>query len=160
MPVITNQKEFLVTQVPELLKNLREETEPQFGLMTAQHMVEHLIDIADNSTKRHGEPEREPNETQLWFKDFISKGATPIMHRPEPNKSKSDLPPLRYESMEDAMKEVPNAIQRFYDFYEGNPEFVSYSPIFGELTFGEMEVFHHSHYRYHLWQFGLLEAYP
>ena len=160
MPVLTNQREFLVTQVPELLKKLRSDTEPNFGLMTAQHMVEHLIDIADNSTKRHGEPEGEPTETHLWFKDFIANGAVPIQHRPEENKTRADLPPLRYPSMEAAMEEVPRAIQRFYDFYQKHPGFISYSPIFGELSFEEMEVFHLSHYRYHLWQFGLIEVYP
>ncbi len=153
-----NKKEFLTQQVPELLKNLKADTEPAFGLMTPQHMIEHLTLVVKTSIKRYGEPEAEPSKRQLGFKRFIDKGAI-LQHRPS-DKTKADLPKLKYSSLEEAAAQISVAVNRFYDHFENNPGFKAYSPFMGELTFEELELFHYQHYRYHLWQFGLLASYP
>ena len=72
----TTKKQFLVGEIQGILENLKTDTPAKFGLMTAQHMVEHLIWITKVSVKRYGEPANPPTEGQQKFKKFIAKGAT------------------------------------------------------------------------------------
>ncbi|MEM7374346.1 MAG: hypothetical protein AAF587_37475 [Bacteroidota bacterium] len=158
MTTTTVKKQFLAQEVPQLLANLKVDTVPAFGLMTPQHMVEHLVGIAKYSMERNGEPVSPPTEGQLWFKNYIAEGAI-LQHRPS-DKTKEDLPELRFVSLEEAISKVGPAIEAFYLHYETNPGFVMYQGFCGELSFDEAEHFMYSHIRYHLWQFGLIEVYP
>ena len=153
-----DKKTFLTVEVPKLLAQLKADSPANFGLMTAQHMVEHLTYSAKSTNKRYGEPEGEPTERQLGFKRFIDNGAV-FKHRPS-DKTAADLPDYKYGSLEEALEHIPEAINRFYNHFEANPGFKAFSPFMGELNFEELEQFHYSHFRYHLWQFGLLESYP
>ncbi|HFA48963.1 MAG TPA: hypothetical protein ENJ95_08100 [Bacteroidetes bacterium] len=153
-----NKKEFLTQQVNELLKNLKPDTEPAFGLMTPQHMVEHLTLGIKISVKRHGEPEDPPTEKQLGFQRFIKNGAI-LKHKPS-DKTKADLPELIYDNIEEAIEEIAVGVERFYNHYEANPGFKCCNKFFGELGFTDLELFHYQHFRFHFWQFGLLEKYP
>ena len=153
-----SKKDFMTNEVMELLKNLQTNTPPSFGLMTPQHMIEHLTWTLKNAVKRHGEPEHPPTEKQLKFHKFIENGAV-FKHFPS-DKTIDDLPPLKYENLDQAKTQIGIAIHRFYDHFENNPDFKAYNPFIGELEFEELELFHYMHYRYHLWQFGLIETYP
>lgn len=153
----TSQKDFLLNDVIPLLNKLKPDTEPNFGLMTAQHMVEHLSWTMKSCVKRIGEVENPPTKGQLGFKRFIDGGAI-FEHRPS-GKTKDDLPSLRFNNMEEAIEQVEVAIKRFYDHFENQPDFKCYNKFFGELNFSELELFNHNHYRYHLWQFGLIEKF-
>lgn len=153
-----DQKSFLVKEVPTLLSHLQPDTQPSFGLMTPQHMVEHVTLITKISAKRYGEPLEEPTKGQVGFKRFIQKGAH-FKHYPS-DKTAADLPPLKYGTLEEAIEQIPIAIKRFYTQFEQHPGFKAYHPMMGELEFEELERFHYQHYRYHFWQFGLIGAYP
>ncbi len=155
---MNEKKTFLLQEFPALIAELREDTTPNFGLMSAQRMVEHLAMVIKSSVKRYGEPENPPTERQLGFKRFIEKGAV-MKHRPS-TKTKADLSPLKYETYPEAVSQIPVAIERFYHHFEAQPDFISYSPFWGELSFEELEHLHFMHTRYHLWQFGKLEVYP
>ena len=155
---MSTKKTFLTSEVMDLLNQLKSDTQPNFGLMTAQHMVEHISYLPKTSVKRYGEPEGEPTKRQLGFKKFIANGAV-FQHRPS-DKTKADLSALKYGSLEEAIEQVAIGIKRFYDHFEANPDFKAYSPFMGELGFEELETFHYSHFRYHCWQFGLIESYP
>lgn len=155
----TNKKDFLINEVPKLLENLQADTEGNFGLMTPQHMVEHLTWVIKSSARKfEGEQENPATKGQLGFQKFIKNGCV-FEHRSS-DKTKADLPSLKYTSLEEAMPQIPIAIQRFYDFWEANQDYAPYSPFMGEVSFEELELFHYMHVRYHLWQFGLIEEYP
>ncbi|MBX2877397.1 MAG: DUF1569 domain-containing protein [Saprospiraceae bacterium] len=155
---MSTKKEFLTEIVPTLLQKLKVDQDPQFGLMTPQHMIEHLTSIIKSSVKRYGEPDPALAERQAGFKRFIHKGAV-FKHR-NSDKTKADLPKLKYEAFEEAVPQLVVAIERFYNHYEQNPDFKAYHNFMGELDYGELETFHHSHVCYHFWQFGLLPEYP
>ena len=144
-------KKYLTETVPQLLKKLRAQDEPVFGIMTAQHMVEHLIWVTKSSVKDFGPPPKELAEKQLNFMRFVNNGAN-FKHRPS-DKNREDLAPPRMPSLQDAIDVIPDAISRLYN----NPgDKVFFNPMMGRLSFSEMELFHSSHYRYHLEeQFGL-----
>ena len=154
----TAKQKFLREEFYALLKKLGSEQIPHFGIMTAQHMIEHLTWIIKSSAKYHENSEAEPSRSQLGFQKFIKKGAI-FQHRPS-GKTKADLPPLKYATYEEALAQIPIAINRFYDHYEAMEIPKGYHPMMGELTFEQIELFHYMHCRYHLWQFGFLESYP
>jgi oxepin-CoA hydrolase/3-oxo-5,6-dehydrosuberyl-CoA semialdehyde dehydrogenase len=155
----TNKRDFLINEVPKLLKNLKPIREANFGLMTPQHMIEHLTWVIKSSAKKYeGIRENPANERQLGFQKFIQKGSI-LKYRPS-TKTKADLPPLKYNSLDEAISQIPEAIQRFYDFWDTNLDYLPYSSFMGEMPFEDLELFHYMHFRYHLWQFGLIENYP
>lgn len=154
-----NKKDFLLNELPKILGNLSAETEGSFGLMTPQHMVEHIIKVfKSTAAKYEGERELPANKRQLRFQQFVKSG-TALSYRPS-DKTKADLPTLKYNSLEEAIAAVPEAAQRFYSFWDNNPGFVPYAPFMGELSFEYLELFHYMHFRFHLWQFRLIEEYP
>lgn len=151
------QRAFLQEEAFALLQQLKPDSAPSFGLMTAQHMVEHLTWITKASIKNHGAPEGELTKGQLSFKRFINKGAI-FKHRPS-DKTKADLPALKYGSLDEAIEQIPVAIERLYNYGDAHPDTLVYNPMMGQLSFKEIELFHYQHFRYHFWQFELIEQF-
>ncbi|MBT8221218.1 MAG: DUF1569 domain-containing protein [Bacteroidia bacterium] len=143
---------FLIEEVPKRLTKLKEDTPAKFGIMTPQHMVEHLILTAKICTKRYGTPSDPPSVGQQKFKRFIQEGAN-FEHRP--GKTSADLPKLKYASLKEAIDSYPEGVGRFYNHFEANKEFLCYNEIQGELNYEELELLHYKHFAYHLDQFGI-----
>ena len=153
------KRDFLTTEFPKLLNNLSPNSKANFGLMTPQHMVEHLIGAIESATEKYeGEREKPATEQQLGMQQFIKSGCV-LSHRPS-DKTKADLPPLKHASLEEAISLVPKAVQKYYAFQDANSNYIPYAYYMGEVSFEEVELFHFMHIQYHLWQFGLLEQYP
>ena len=154
--ITPTHESFLLEDVPTYIKNLSQVQKPSFGIMTPQHMVEHLIYVTKVTTKRYGEPDPKLQEHQVGMKKFIlsdadfPKNVTPI-------NINAELKPLKYDSLEVAIDDLPKTIKKFYDFYKQNPDFKCYNPHMGELDFNLCERLHFKHYTHHLKQFGLIE---
>lgn len=154
-----SKRDFLHHKFPELLKKLSSDTKANFGLMTPQHMVEHLIGALGSATKKfEGERIHPATEQQVGMQKFIQSGSV-LTHRPS-NKTKADLPLLTHASLKEAISAVPVAVQKYYDFQDNNPDYIPYASFMGEVPYEDVELFHYMHVKYHLWQFGLLEPYP
>jgi len=117
-------------------------------------MVEHLIWVTKATAGRIGEPEEVPTKSHLYFKKFIANGAI-FQYQPKEDVTKNDLKPLKYASLEEAIANVDPAIDRFYAYFE-DADVLSYNPMMGELSKEELEIFHAQHFRWHLYQFGLI----
>jgi len=139
--------------MPQRLSNLTSNTPAKFGLMTPQHMVEHLILMTKLSVRQYGDVNAAPTEGQIKFKKFIENGAK-FEHRPS-KKTTTDLPNLKYGSLEEALGNYPQGINGFYEHFDSNPNFKSYNNIQGALGFEDLEFLHRQHFEYHLDQFGL-----
>jgi len=148
-------KDFLTKELPKQLNTLSASQAPNFGLMTAHHMVEHLVYITKVLMKRRGEPEAELNKRQLFFRQFIDNGC-PFQYRPKEGATVNDL---RTASIAEAIQLLEAATEKFYQLWDTNPEYKSYSPMIGEWDLAEMELFHNQHGQWHLHQFGLMEEY-
>lgn len=148
-------KDFLSKELPQQLSTLSADQTPNFGLMTAHHMVEHLIYVTKSLSKRHGEPEAELTKSQLYFRTFIDKGC-PFEYRPKEGAKVNDL---RTPNIEEAITILALAVERFYNIFKENPNFKSYNKMMGEFDFNDLELFHYQHGRWHLHQFGLIEEF-
>ena len=156
---ISSKRDFLKIELLNILEDLTPETEGNFGLMTPQHMVEHLtLTIKTTAKEYSGQRENPPTRGQLGFQKFIKNGSA-LQHKPS-DKTKADLQPLKYNSLAEAVSHMPEAIQRFYAFWDANPDHSPYSSFMGEVSFEDIELFHYMHLRFHFWQFGLIEKYP
>lgn len=151
-------KAFLTEELPALFRTLPEDTEPNFGLMTAHHAVEHLIYVTKSMVKRRGEPSGEPTKSQLYFRNFIDKGA-PFKHNPREGVTKENLAPLRSATIEEATKGLEAASAQFYSLFDTNPDYKSYNEMMGEFNLSELEIFMYQHGRWHAYQFGLIEEF-
>lgn len=146
-----SHKEYLIERVPQLLRELTTETRPCFGIMSPQHMVEHLIWVSKSSVKNIGQQEGELTPAQMGFKSFVQKGAN--FRYQYKDMKREDLEPPRMNNLQEAIDQVPEAISRLYHYDE---QHTFYNPMMGTFTFAEMELFHRKHYEHHLQrQFGL-----
>ena len=142
---------YLVEVVPQLLSQLDSDAIPAFGIMSAQHMVEHLIWVTKSTAKDYGPAPEVLGDKQMGFMRFIEKGAH-FEHRPS-DKKKEDLDAPRMKSLQNSIDTVPEALERLYSFPRDH---IFYNPMMGRLSFAQLELFHAKHFEYHLEkQFGL-----
>jgi len=148
-------KHFLTKELPKKLRTLNGTQPPNFGIMTAHHMVEHLIYVTKSMMKRKGEPEAELTKSQLYFKNFVAKGC-PFEYRPREDAKVNDL---RTDTVEEAIQILESATEKFYDIFETNPDYKSFNAMTGEFNLEELELFNYQHGRWHLYQFGLIDEF-
>ena len=143
-------------QVPKMLERLNAEAKPAFGVMTPQHMLEHLIWVTKSSIKNYG-PAPDISELSKGakkFMQFVESGAP--MKYIEKNATPDDLNDLRLESIDAAKEGVSKAIDRLINDYNGRGDSPYFNPMMGVISPDQMLSFHHRHYVHHLEaQYGL-----
>lgn len=144
--------------LPELAQRidlLREDTQPQWGKMTPQHMVEHLTATLLLATGKVTVKVYTPQNQLAQMRAFLMSDR-PIPRGVVSPAVGSDLPPLKNESFGAAIEEFRSCFETFQSYYEENPEAVHINPAFGELTYAEWQQFMKKHFTHHFEQFGLL----
>ena len=142
--------------VQEQLKGLEADATPAFGVMTPQHMLEHLIWVTKSSIKDFGPaPDRsELPEKVLKFMHFIESGKP--MKYIEKDVTAADLNDLRLESLEAAKVGVAEAIDRLINDYNSRGDKPYFNPMMGVVSKEHMIDFHRRHFVHHLEsQYGL-----
>lgn len=147
------------TKIDELIskiEKLDDKTIPQWGTMTAQKMVEHLINTFRISSGK------------LEIECFTEERKLPILKRfllsdkPLPrefNSPANELVPQGYQfqTIEIAKSNLLKEVEDYYNYFEKNPDSILVNPTFGPLNKDEWERFHIKHLTHHLTQFGLLK---
>ncbi len=136
------------------IEKLSSETKPLWGIMTPQHMVEHLLLTAKVSNTKIKVECFNPPEKIPTLKRFL------LSDRPLPKNFVNPLigeglQPLQFNSLEDAIAGLKTEIEDFRKFFENNPDALITNPTFGELNKTEWEIFHKKHFTHHLSQFGI-----
>lgn len=142
-------------QVKNRLTKLEVGTSPKFGIMTPQHMVEHLILTLKISNGRIKIPDFEPTEKQLVQKNALIHTEMKFPIGAKAPGLNDQLMDLRFPSLEAAKEELIKSIQGFEDYFSQNPEATPTHPRFGKLTQNEWIIFHRKHIDHHLGQFGV-----
>lgn len=142
--------------IEKRLKKLNSDIVPEFGIMTAQHMVEHLTITVKMSYNRIKIPEFEPSEKQQFQKRALLDSP---MDFPRgivaPGLKAGDLIPLRSVNLEDAKQHLLESITAYTTFFESDPDLQTVHPRFGRLNYAEWEKFHPKHFKHHFEQFGI-----
>jgi hypothetical protein len=141
----------------EALNDLKPESKPLWGKMTAQHMVEHLIfAVQMGNEKLFLECFNPPEKLPLMKRILMSNKPLPkLFVNPVIG---SDLMELKYHNLEEAKSNLRKEADDYYSYFEKNPGAKLVNVTFGELNFAEWEVFHKKHFSHHFNQFGLLSS--
>lgn len=137
------------------IENLTEKSERRFGIMSPQHMIEHLILTVKLSYGRIKLPDFEPNEKQLMQKQALiySDIQFPVgVSAPGLGESLLDL---RFPDLMTAKTELLKSINDYNSFFKENPDALTTHPRFGKLNYDEWQRFHKKHFEHHLGQFGI-----
>src|SRR5690606_17122299 len=120
-------------KIEESLNNLKEDSKPKWGIMTPQHMVEHLeytYRIASGEIQDFdiATPEKilEKVHNSLYNYDKFPKNTNfPLLE-------KNTLDKLKYEDLETAKEKFLEAREKYKTFFKENPDAKLKNLVFGE----------------------------
>ncbi|MFC4633903.1 phenylacetic acid degradation bifunctional protein PaaZ [Dokdonia ponticola] len=144
-------------KIKECLSKLTEESTAQWGIMTSQHMVEHLeysYRVAGNQIQDFeiSTPEKYIDKVgaTLWdYEKMPQNYEMPLM-------KKGAVEELHHPDLETAKKKFWEAKEVYETYYKKNPKGTAKSPVFGYLTKYEWYLQERKHLNHHFEQFGLL----
>lgn len=149
---------FLSEEFPALLNQLSADAKPVWGLMTPQHMVEHLIVTYKMSIGRIRIPVVSAVEDHTRLKAYLMKDSPMRRSVPSPT-GRNELQPLRSDSLKEAIEKVVRETEHFLKFSEEQPDFMANHPYGGPMRADEWLFFHRKHIKHHLIQFNLIPDY-
>jgi len=136
---------------------LQADTKPRWGIMTVQHMIEHLEfslnvakgDIQDFEIATPEEHLDKVQETLYNYEKMPKNYNMPLM--------KTDgLENLRHPDLDTAKNAFLQAYEDFHNFFKTHPDATTKNPVFGELTYFEWKLLNRKHFHHHFEQFGVV----
>lgn len=146
---------FLRDEFRQALATLTAESQPRWGSMNAQQMVEHLAWTFQASTGGVALSCPIPAEELDRMKRFL------VSNRPTPENFMnpalvSGLPALRCANLAAARDELDREANRFLSSVGAGTRHTH--PVFGPIDYEEWHRAHYKHTHHHLAQFGLVEV--
>ncbi|MEM9686834.1 MAG: MaoC/PaaZ C-terminal domain-containing protein, partial [Bacteroidota bacterium] len=139
------------------LAKLHEDTQPKWGIMTPQHMIEHLewtlkIAAGELPVTEIITPEEHLEKTQESLYDY-----KPMPRNYEhPLLKKGALEALVHSSLDEAKVALLEAYEKYVLFFEEHPEAVTRHAVFGDLDKSLWKLLHRKHIHHHFEQFGIV----
>ena len=136
---------------------LHENTQPHWGKMTAQHMIEHLEfslniakgDIQDFEVATPEEHLDKVQETLYNYEKMPKNYNMPLM--------KTDsLENLRHPNLDTAKTAFLQTYEDFHKYFKSNPNVMTKNAVFGELNYFEWKLLNRKHFYHHFEQFGII----
>ncbi len=139
------------------LNALTEGAKAKWGMMTPQHMVEHLEmglriatgEISDFEVSTPEEHLEKVQETLYNYKKMPKNYKMPLL-------KEDALEDLKHESLAEAKEHFFEAFDAFENFFREHPEATTKNAVFGELTYFEWKLLNRKHFNHHFEQFGLI----
>ncbi len=137
-----------------MLRQIPPNTQPLWGVMTLQHMVEHMADALRmaNGKDQYTQlitPEDKIEKMQAFIlsdKPFRENTPNPLLPK---------VPgPCRNGSLSESIEELEKEIDDFFSYFEQHPDARLLNPFFGYLNFDLYLRLLAKHARHHLRQFG------
>ena len=145
-------------KINECLSVLKEDAKPKWGIMTPQHMIEHLeytykiasgeiqdFEISTPSTIL------EKVKNSLWNYDTFPKNSQ------FPELEKDTLNDLKHENLVTAIKSFKVQREKYLEYFKDNPNAILSNMVFGELNKYEWYLLERKHLNHHFEQFGLIK---
>ncbi|WP_322970403.1 DUF1569 domain-containing protein [Faecalibacter sp. LW9] len=150
MSISIKETQEIVNQLLQLDVN----KQPEWGIMTPQHMVEHLIVSMKMSNGGFIIPCRTPKEMIPKYKEIVLNPAIE-MERGIKAGGMDGLLDLRYPSMQTAIEKLASEIEKFHTYFQENPGALVMNPVVDEIGYEDWIIFHNKHFKHHFTQFGL-----
>jgi oxepin-CoA hydrolase/3-oxo-5,6-dehydrosuberyl-CoA semialdehyde dehydrogenase len=139
-----------------LLDNLSNKDKPKWGVMTPQHMVEHLAQAVQSSNGKIVLSEYMPPTEKLPLLKRILLGPRPFPKNFVNTVVGSELRPIKNINLADAVMSLKTELDDLESYFKNNPTAKPINPTFGPLNEEEWIRFHEKHFTHHLKQFGLI----
>jgi hypothetical protein len=144
---ITNRQ-----QLQSMLQNLHAQTKPLWGKMTAQQMVEHLVqELEYTNGKKTCVCERPPGEAKKEKDKMVYTDAE------IPKNMVWEQPPAqyRYAGLQTAVAQLIRELEAFDEYFK-TPGATCVHGGFGAMDYKEWVIWHGKHFTHHFRQFGLV----
>ena len=138
------------------LAKLKEDTKAQWGMMTPQHMLEHLVAGFEAATNKRILEIVTPEEHIEKYQDSLFNYRTMPKNFDMPAMKKGELEDLRFESLAQAKEEFLKAWDEYEAYYKENPEAIAANAVFGELDKDHWDLLNRKHFNHHFEQFSIL----
>lgn len=144
-------------KINECLSKLSADAKPKWGIMTPQHMIEHLeytYKIASGEIQDFevATPEKilEKVHASLYNYDKFPKNTQfPLLE-------KDKLDDLKHENLEAAIEKFKEQRKKYIEYFNENPDAKLKNLVFGELNRYESYLLERKHLNHHFEQFNLL----
>ncbi len=150
------RRAFLHDVLPAVVADIGDDTQPRWGGMSAQHIVEHLLWAFQGSMGTVdavcNTPETVLNRARRFLYD---NRQTP--HDVRNPMLGEDPPPLRYATLQEAKTAFVDGLHGYFRYAETHPAATHIHPLFGPLGTEEWERSHFKHCYHHLLQLGMIE---
>ncbi|TYA54617.1 phenylacetic acid degradation bifunctional protein PaaZ [Formosa maritima] len=144
-------------KINECLSKLHAETKPKWGIMTPQHMIEHLeytykIACGEIQDFDVATPEKilEKVHHSLYNYDKFPKNSRfPLLE-------KDTLDTLKHEDLNKAISKFNEQREKYLEYFKEHPDATLNNMVFGELNRYEWYLLERKHLNHHFEQFGLM----
>ncbi len=148
--------DFNKTNVAKALDKLTEEHKANWGILTPQHMVEHLEFFMQMAIGRvETEIITPANRIDRFQESLFNYRA---MHRgfDHPLLKEKELEDLRFDSLATAKAALLSVLDEYEAFFKENPGIETANTIFGMLDKQLWDLMNRKHFHHHFSQFGLV----
>ena len=153
----TSFVEMTEEKIQKCLNHLKEDTQPVWGIMTPQHMIEHLeytYKIASGEIQDFeiSTPEKilEKVTNSLWnYKKFPKNSLFPLLE-------KNTLAELKHSNFNMAVEKFKVQREKYLEYFKENPNALLSNMVFGKLNKYEWYLLERKHLNHHFEQFGLI----
>ena len=144
-------------KIDECLSKLTADAKPRWGIMTPQHMIEHLEytykiasgEIQDFEIATPEEILEKVHASLYNYKKFPQNSQFPMLE-------KDKLDDLKHPDLETAIEKFKEQREKYIKFFKENPEAKLKNLVFGELNKYESYLLERKHLNHHFEQFRLL----
>lgn len=145
------------SEIKNTLNVLLSDSQAFFGIMTPQHMVEHLVWSLriSNGTAVSEQMFRQEKADKMKASLIYTDAEMPIGFR-SPVLEENVLPVLKFSSLEESKEKLLKHLDFFHAYFKQNPDAAPVNPSLGVLNHKEWIVFHSKHFLHHFKQFGLV----
>ncbi len=154
MQNLTAKAKFLKRDLVQLIQKIPANTQPVWGKMNLQQMIEHL---AEYVAMAYGNPEMQliteeekVPKIQEWLKtEKPFKENTPNSLLPD------TPPPVEFATREEAIEDLQLELNNFFQEFDTTKKKYVMNPFMGELDYGMSIQLLYKHATHHLRQFGV-----
>lgn len=139
------------------LNRLTPDTQPKWGQMGPQRMVEHLTDTLRIATGKNPQKLEIPEDRIERMQAFLETDKPMMREIAVPFATPDMNDKLRNEELELAIDEFVEEWLEFEELFASHPGMTALHPYYGELNYEQWMRLSQKHHTHHLMQFGLME---
>jgi len=134
---------------------LEEDSKPLWGLMTAQHLIEHFIYVFRMSIGENTEAVVTlDDKIEIYQRSLHNERRFPKNFK-SPHLKKGSVEDLEFASLSEAKVQLKKLWDRFEVLYQESPDTKNHHVIFGQMDKEHWDLMHVKHFEYHFRQFDL-----